>query len=93
MTNKREGAVKYYDFVHKYPHDFIPIVRVEHENEIKYKLDIKRYVYSECPSLIKKRNILYDTHGTAKIHKNMYEKMYYEKQLKKTKEYFKTRSY
>jgi hypothetical protein len=47
----------------------------------------------ECTSLIKKKDILYDTQGTAKVHKKIFEKMYYEKQIKKTKEYFKTRSY
>ena len=58
MTNKRGGYVKYYDFVHKYPHDLI-----------------------------------YDKHETVKSHRRKFEKMYYEKQLKKVEEYFKTRSY
>ncbi len=93
MTNKRGGAVKYYDFVHKHPHDFIPIVEVKIKDEVKYKLEIKRYIYLECTSLIKKKDILYDSQGTAKVYKKIFEKMYYEKQIKKTKEYFKTRSY
>jgi hypothetical protein len=93
MTNKRGGYVKYYDFVHKYPHDFIPIVRVKVKGKTKYKLEIKRYIYSECSSLLKQRHVLYDKHETVKSHRRKFEKMYYEKQLKKVEEYFKTRSY
>ena len=93
MTNKRGGAVKYYDFVHEHPHDFIPIVRVKVKGETKYKLEIKRYIYSERSSLLKQRHVLYDKYETVKSHRRKFEKMYYEKQLKKVEEYFKTRSY